>query len=277
MAIVSFWNEGNKETGKTTSIASIATSIAMNNTYKMLIFDTAYNDTTLQDCFIEPRRETKNAFGINANRADLDTGIRGVAKAILSNKTSPEIITNYTRTIFRGRLEILTESNISKEEYLKQRLTFKEIVKMANRYYEIVFVDLKGVENDSVEREILEMSNIIVVNLNQNMKSFNKYLELRRNGMFLNKKNLIILLGKADLDSKYNAKNLSREIREKDVFSIPYTTGLFEAANEGHVAEYFMKFRAKTYPDINTKFMESTKETSQRILSKIKELQMGIQ
>ena len=255
-------------------LASVATTLAINYNYRILMVNTKHNDKALEYAF-----ETKNNINsfFTKGKTDLEVGLSGVAKAIMSNKTSPEIITNYTRTIFRGRLEILTERDISKEEYLKQRLTFKEIVKMANRYYEIVFVDLKGIENDSVEREILEMSNIIVVNLNQNMKSFNKYLELRRNGMFLNKKNLIVLLGKADLDSKYNAKNLSREIREKDVFSIPYTTGFFEAANEGHVAEYFMKFRAKTYADINTKFMESSKEISERILSKIKELQMGIQ
>lgn len=52
--------------------------------------------------------------------------------------------------------------------------------------------------------------------------------------------------------------------------------GFFEAANEGYVAEYFMKFRGKTYLDINTKFMNAVNETSERILSKIKELQMGM-
>ena len=52
--------------------------------------------------------------------------------------------------------------------------------------------------------------------------------------------------------------------------------GLFEAANEGTVAEYFMKFRGKMYPDINTKLMNSTKEVAERIISKIKELQMGM-
>ena len=274
MAIVSFWSNSGKETGKTSSIAAISTYIAMNNTYKMLILDTNHNDSSLNDCFIEPKKEKKNFF-ISKDKTDLATGIRGVAKAILSNKTSPEIITNYTTTIFRGRLELLTEKEISKEEYEKQRLTFKEMVKMANRYYDIVFVDLAGIEEDTIEQEIIDMSNIIVANLNQTLKSFNNYLNIRKNGMFINKNNLIVLLGRADLDSKYNAKNLSRVIAEKDVFAIPYATQFFEALNEGHVAEYFMKFRAKKYTDINTKFVDSVKLVSERILSKIKELQMG--
>ena len=273
MAIVSFWSDGTKETGKTASIAAISTYLAINTTHKMLVFNTVHNDATINECFWPQQKESNFNFKLQ-NKTDLDTGISGVAKAILSNKTSPEIITNYTKTVFKGRLEILTEKEISQEEYSKQRRTFKELVKMANKYYELVFVDLSEVENDNIEREILEISNVIVVNLNQSIQSFNKYLNLRKNGMFFEKNNLILLLGKSDKDSKYNAKNLARNIKEKDVFSIPYATAFYEATTEGTVAEYFMKFRKKAYPDENTEFVESVKAVSERILSKIKELQM---
>lgn len=272
MAIVSFWSDGIKQTGKSASIAAISTFLAINSTHRMLIFNTAHNDTTLQDCFWPQPKESKFNFRAQ-NKTDIDTGITGVAKAILSNKTSPEIITNYTKTIFKGRLEILTEKEIAYEEYLKQRVTFKEIVKMANKYYDIVFVDLSAVQNDNIEQEILDISNIIIVNLNQTLRSFNKYLNLRKDGMFQEKNNLIVLLGTADTNSKYNAKNLSREIKEKDVFSIPYTTQFYESSNEGYVAEYFMKFRGKNYPDVNTEFIEAVSQISTRILSKIRELQ----
>ncbi len=276
MAIVSFWSDNKRETGKTSSIAAIATNMAMNNTYKMLIFDTAYNNSSLQECFIKNKKSKKINFGTQQNIVGLDTGIKGVTKAILSNKTSPEIITNYTQTIFKNRLEILTGTDELEDEYIKQRGTFKEIVKMANKFYNLVFVDLAGDTRDSAEREILEMSDIIVVNLNQNIKSFNNYLNLRKNGMFANKKNLILLMGRADLDSKYNAKNLSRVIMEKDIYAIPYATQFFEATGEGTVDEYFIKFSSKKYEDINTKFIECTNKISERILEKIKELQMGI-
>lgn len=275
MAIISFWSDQHKETGKSTSLAAIATYMAINNTYKMLMFNTAFNDSTLKDCFFEQRKDTKYNFKLD-NRTDLDTGIKGLSKAILSNKTSPEIITNYTTTIFKGRLELLTEDEIMYEEYLKQRTTFKEIAKMANKYYDLVFIDLAQIKDDNVANEILDLSNIIVVNLNQNIKSFNKYLNVRKKGIFMDKKNLILLLGRADLDSKYNARNLSREISEKDIYMLPYTTVLYEAANEGQVAEYFMKFRSKTGIDINKKFMNSVQEISERILERIKELQMGM-
>ena len=40
MAIISFWSEGDKETGKTLSLAAITTQISIENTYKTLIFNT---------------------------------------------------------------------------------------------------------------------------------------------------------------------------------------------------------------------------------------------
>ena len=224
MAIVSFWSEGNKEVGKTTSIAAIATSMAINNNYKMLIFDTSYNDSSLKDCFIvEQKKDIRNILGAQ-NKTDLETGIRGVSKAILSNKTSPEIITNYTKTIFKNRLEILTGNEVVYEEYMKQRNTFSEIAKMANKFYDITFIDLAEVKNDRVEREIIEMSNLIIVNIGQTPKAFNNFMDSKKNGIFRDKRNLILLIGRADLDSKYNAKNLARLVGEKDSYAIPYAT-----------------------------------------------------
>lgn len=104
------------------------------------------------------------------NRADLATGTTGVAKAILSNKTSPEIIKYYTKTIYKDRLELLTEDNITQEDYQNQRRTYKEIAKIANRYYNLVLVDISGSPEESITRSILEESDIVVVNLPQNIK-----------------------------------------------------------------------------------------------------------
>lgn len=104
------------------------------------------------------------------NRADLATGTTGVAKAILSNKTSPEIIKNYTKTIYKNRLELLTEDNITQEDYQSQRRTYKEIAKIANKYYNLVFVDISGNPDDLTTASILEESDLIIVNLPQNLK-----------------------------------------------------------------------------------------------------------
>lgn len=274
MAIISFWSDGEKETGKTSSIAAIATYLSINSNYKTLLFNTEYNDSSLENCFWEQKKSKRNMEFILKYRADIAAGTSGVAKAVLSNKTSPEIVKNYTKTIFKNRLEILTEPKISQEDYETQRTTYREIAKMSNRYYNLVFVDITGSLEDNITRNMLEISDIIVVNLPQNLKKINEYYELKQTEPLFDKYKTVVLIGKCDKQSKYNAKNIARYMNIKDLYPVPYTTQFLEATNEGKVDEYFMKYRVKSHPDENTYFVEEIKNISTRLLEKIKELQM---
>lgn len=274
MAIISFWSDGEKETGKTSSIAAIATYLSINSNYKTLLFNTEYNDSSLENCFWEQKKNKRNMEFMLKDRADIAAGTSGVAKAVLSNKTSPEIVKNYTKTIFKNRLEILTEPKISQEDYETQRTTYREIARMSNRYYNLVFVDITGSLEDNITRNMLEISDIIVVNLPQNLKKINEYYELKQTEQLFDKYKTVVLIGKCDRQSKYNAKNISRYMNIKDLYPVPYTTQFLEATNEGKVDEYFMKYRVKSHPDENTYFVEEIKNISTRLLEKIKELQM---
>ena len=44
MAIVTFWNDGKAETGQSMTIAAIATTLAINYDYKILMINTKYDD-----------------------------------------------------------------------------------------------------------------------------------------------------------------------------------------------------------------------------------------
>lgn len=59
MAIISFWNDGEKETGQTSTIAAIATYLSIKNNYKTLLFNTKHDDSSLQNCFWEQKRTKK--------------------------------------------------------------------------------------------------------------------------------------------------------------------------------------------------------------------------
>ena len=93
--------------------------------------------------------------------------------------------------------------------------------------------------------------------------------------MILSEKPVIPLLGRYDKNSKYNIKNVSRYMREKrPVCAIPYNTLFFEACNEGKVADYFIKFRRINSKDKNALFINSVKDTAERIIYTLQELQM---
>lgn len=274
MPIITFWSDGKHETGKTVSIAAIGTALSIENNYKTLLFNANYNDTTLEDCFWEEQKDAKVNIAKNSKMVDISEGITGISKAIASNKASPEIIPNYTKTVFKNRLEVLTDKNVLKEDFDRQKPLFKEIIKMASRYYDLVFVDLNGELDDPVVKSILECSSIVIVTTSQKLQQIKEYTKLKKEGNQIQNKNIILLLGRYDKNSKYTSKNIGRYIGENTVFAVPYNTLFFEACNEGKVVDYFIRYRKSNATERNSLFVKSVQEVAEGIIYKLKEVQM---
>ena len=163
MAVVTFWSNGKEETAKTLSIVAIATNMAIEHNYKILLLSTNYNDDTLESCFWEKQKTNKTLMELAPTGAivELDNGIEGLSKAIKSNKATPELISNYTKIVFKDRLDVLLSiKSSSYDEYQRLRDVYPEILKAANQYYDLIFVDVnKGLDNEFI-REILKSSDL---------------------------------------------------------------------------------------------------------------------
>ncbi len=272
MAIVTFWSNGKEETAKTLSIAAIATHMAVEHNYKILVVSTVFNDDTLETCYWEPKNE-ELLKEIAGDKKDVSAGIDGLVKLTLSNKLTPEAVTNYTRLVFPGnRLEVLSGSKAETyQEYEKVRQTYGEVIQAANQFYDLVFVDLnKGLDNDYI-KGILNMSDLIVVNITQRLKLLKEFEKIRDENMIFKKGNSIVLVGRYDKFSKYNAKNIARTLGYKgEVSVIPYNTLFFEACNEGKVADYFLRFRNLNPTDRNALFIEEIKKTVATIKERLR-------
>ncbi len=269
MSVVTFYGTNECETAQTTSMAGIATHLSIEQNYKILLINAKYNDTSLDECFWEQSKGIKP-------RNDLETGIGGLIKAISSNKTAPEIITNYTKTIFKERLEVLTDNNILKENYKKQMEYMPSIIKLANKYYDLVFVDVEGSLEEPYIQQILRETNLIVANISQRIKYIKGFLGQRANYDFLKNDNIMYLIGKYDKYSKYNAKNLQRAERIHDVYGIPYNTLFFEVCNEGNLADFIINYRKVRQNSVQAPIIESIHEIGERIIYKLKELQLQV-
>lgn len=272
MAIITFWNDGKAETGQSMTLAAVATTLAINYNYKILMINTKHEDKSLERAF-EAKNSINNIF--TKGKMDLDTGLSGVAKAIMSNKTSPEIITNYTKIIFRN-LELLTDKNVNNEDFERYMKYIKEIIKLANRYYDIVLVDLEGNIGNQNIKQILQMSNINVVTLVQNINVLDDFIEQKSKNEILKEDKVLISIGKFDEKSKYTARNIAKYIKKKKVYKIPYNTIFSMDAPEGKVADYFIKFKRINSSHVNFQFINSVYEETEDIIKTIKETQRKI-
>ena len=276
MSVVTFWNDGREQTGKTLSIAAISTYMAIEHNYRILIISTGYRDDTLNQCFWKEKKVKRNfgLFGPNTNEI-LEEGIVGLAKVVKSNKLSPENITNYTKIIFKDRLEVLQGFRGETSDYDELEKTYPDIINLANSYYDLVFIDLDNEMNSSIREMVLANSDLIVANISQRLTSIDRFMETREKTPILNSKKTLILIGKYDKFSKYSIKNITRYMGEKNkVSTIPYNTLFFEACEEAKVPDLFLKIRNVDDEDINGFFLSEVKRTSENIMYRLQDLAM---
>ena len=139
---------------------------------------------------------------------------------------------------------------------------------LAEKYYDMVIVDLDNEVAEAGANEILTRSDIIVAMTTQKVSSIIHMKEKIIN-LGVSEKT-ILSVGRYDTKSKYNIKNLGRILGEKkELLVLPYNTLFFEAAQEGMVTDLFLKLR-RIY-DKNSGdafFMEQVKKITQEILKR---------
>ncbi len=283
MSVITFVNNLEEETGKTMSLVAIATHMAINNNNRILIISTTNKEDKINSCYFEEQEAKKMRLGILGNRTsaiDSESGIEGIAKIARSNKLTPELITNYTKVVFKDRLEIILGADKSKrplteEEDKEITEEYINLISVARMYYDKVFVDLDSNLSEEIRQRIVDSSDLVIVNTSQNFNSLRKLKEKKENSELLQSPKTLILVGRYDKFSKYNVKNISRYLEERNqVLTIPYNTLYFEAANEAGVPDLFLRFKKiSDSDDRNALFALEVKRAAENIIYRLQELQ----
>lgn len=276
MAIVSFWNNNEKETGQTLASVAVATMMAIDHNHKILEIATGFNDKTVENCFWEQDKGTGIQI-VEGPKVNLNSGTEGLIKIIQSNRTSANIVSDYAKVVFKDRFDILpSPESTNLEEYNRIAKYYPDIANIANRDYNLVLVDINKKMDVATQQRLLELSDVVVVVLKQGADVIENVQKLRQNHEVFRKNNVIFLIGKWDKFSKYNTKNITRELKEKkEVCAISYNTLFYDASTEGKVADFFLRYRSITdKSDRNLVFMEEAKRTCDTIIYKLQELQM---
>ncbi len=285
MSIVTFWNDERDQTGKTLTSIAVATRMAIERNYRILLISTSFQDNTMKNCFWgDEAQKTLKLFGMKNNNIAVGNGIEGLVKLITANKLTPNVITDYTRVIFKERLEVINGYFGAKEvtrktnnmEYEKVQKCYPDLIRVASQYYDMVLVDLDKTIQEDVTNEILEMSNVNVYVLSQKKVSLDRYLEKKQSYTKVGNQKIIPVIGKYMNNTKYNLKNITKYLQEKKGLNvIPYNTLYFEASEEAGVPDLFLRLKnVKDTSDENYIFMQDVLELMDKIIKRIQELQM---
>ena len=164
-------------------------------------------------------------------------------------------------------MEVLQGYNGSEDQYKEIQKQYSQIINLSRQIYDTVIVDIDKELDNKTKLEILNQTDVVVAMTTQNLNNLETLQRAIAEGIMLNKNNTIITLGKYDEKSKFNLKNISRNIiRTKEmVNTIPYNTVLFDDIQQGKIIDTFIKFLSLNDKDENTFFIDEIKRLKDNI------------
>ena len=258
MPIITYWNTTRDQTGQTLSAVATATNMAIQQNVKILLISTSLNDDTMRKCFEQTKKRGLSAiFGTSTNLVN-QSGIEGLDRIVRSNKISPDIIKDYTKVVLKNRLEVLLGVTGTEEQYNAISKQYLEIIVLASKYYDYVFVDLDKRLSHILQKEILKRSDIIVPIVSQKPTAFEDYFNFFAQIPQITENQILYAIGRYDNRLKYTSKNISRNLlKTKDeIDTIPFNKLLFEASQEGQIVDLLLNIARLKGKDENTEFLE---------------------
>lgn len=278
MPIITFWSNNEKSIGQTVSTSIVATVTAIEHNYKVLLISADLNDKVLETCFGSQETNKEIVKGlVKTNQMGLDSGIQGLLKLVDTNRITPELIHDYTRIIFKNRLEVLYSPMVAEGQREEKEVLskMKNVIINAARYYDYVFVDLKKGIKHNEQLEILDLSDVIVANIDQSIDAIENVL--KREEIQKMQRKMVLNICRNDKKSKYNSKNLARKmLKKRGICEIDYNTLVYDAAQEGGIPELMLRFRTLKDEDENSEFALKVKLLIEQILIKYREMRSGM-
>ncbi|WP_157950205.1 ParA family protein [Vallitalea okinawensis] len=245
---VAFWSNEQGQAGTTSNILAIAIMLALKYRYKVLLTHANFKKNTLEYSLLPKNYLQSDLMDLS------DHGIDALSRFIRFNKVQEEDFENYTTSLLRNRLDLLvgtkaTNKKIYDDEFAK---VMKLILASAKNYYDLILIDLP-VGKSPINEVILSSSDLIIINLNQNLVVLDSYFN---NPLKLD--NQIYLLGRYNPKSRFNKRSIKRRYNLKShLNSIYYNIEFADACSEGKAIDFFLKNLDCKKEDSNYMFMQS--------------------
>lgn len=256
---VSFWSNSH-QLGTTQNMAAVAVLTALEYRLRVLITHTHFDRSSLESAFIE-KRYLRNEL------ADLsDTGIDALSRFVRFNRVDRDVIAGFSTTILKNKLDLLFGTRNTNREIFFSNLknVIGTILQSASDNYDLVMIDTAPGDNE-ISAKILEQSDLIVVNLSQNVHILEDFLE----GSMDYQDKMMILLGKYDANSRFNLKAIRKKAASAQVLAIPYDISFADACAESRVVDFFMKNLTVERDDPHFPFIQGVRETAEAILARL--------
>lgn len=258
---IAFWSQFHGQTAATSNMVATAIMTALENRFNILVTQSHFQMNNLDLALI-------GSDPLVSQLTDLsDTGIDALSRFIRSNKISRDEFYNYTTSILRNKLDILEGTKIKNWEIFNSEYSavLQLLLASAKSFYDLVYIDVAP-GNTDMSNKILATSDLIVVNLSQNTLVLDKWF----NEPPIDLDKVVYVIGKYDMDSKWNIKNIKRTYGVKNyIGAIPYDIEFADSCSDGKAVDFLIRNIEAEKGDYHYELVHQCRKVSREILKKV--------
>lgn len=257
--VIAFWSAWHGR-GNTSNCIASAMQFSMVNNNSSMIAHTQYIRSGMEQVFLTGK-EDDDILKFS------DFGLDSLERALRTGKLEPKNFDDYTSNVIKKKLEFLPGSKKTNVKIFESSIgqTIIDIINFAKESKEFSFVDVGSAINDDMTKRVLDMSDLIFVTVDQSKFVLKDFFE--KQYKLLEDKNIVLLVGRYDLDSNYSIKDIKKEFKyDGEIIGIPYVTDYSDALNSHSIKKFFEKY----YLLKDEPFFDSLNYINELILDNVK-------
>lgn len=228
--IVVSWSTVHGQSGTTANAVALSALFALEQPYRSLLTHTQHEYMNLESLFVKEQR----ASGFD------DGGMAALERLVKSKMLKPEAVSDYTDTIYKGRLDLLVGNPKGEDSLEETDHTLRTILQVAKHHYDVLWIDSHSGVKRPATRTLLQDADLVIVNLPQNRYILERFFSGQDFPEELKDKPYMVLISMYDEKAAYSVRNIKRKFKVKaPILTVPYATGFRDAANQQEVAQYF--------------------------------------
>jgi len=258
---IAFWSPIHGQTGTTSNILVTAIITGMIYRKKSLLTQTQFSFNNLEAPLVGSN--SKNEGTTDYFR---DVGLDSLIRSFKAAKLDRDAIENCCISLSNTNLSLLPGTSKNNKDFFEFEMStvLLNILKTMEGFHDVLFMDISAGDN-ALSMQIIEDSNLTVVNLNQNMGVVDGFFANHRENI---KGKVFYLFGNYDCNSKYNINNIRRRYKEITISNsgvIPYNTSFLDAQCDGKVIDFMKENILCGKNDSNWYFIHKAKSATDKI------------
>ncbi|MCR8642104.1 chromosome partitioning protein ParA [Paenibacillus sp. N1-5-1-14] len=266
MGQIACWGMAPGQAATTGNLIALSTIAGLEYMTTNLIAHTSGRWSTLEAAFVNQQAEE------HVHLLDVtNTGIEALVRLARSNLLTADNMKDYTLPILKDRLDLLVGPHKKQQAFDEMMLDIMpKITGSAKLQYDHIWIDVNSDLTNPLTEQVMLESDLIVVNLNQNIHVLERFFAMREGHPILEKVPFVLVLGQYDRHSKYTVNNIARRFKYKQpIYTVPHCAEFLDAWNDQQVLDFFVRNRHVKKGHPNYFFINEVQRFARGTLSRL--------